>query len=874
MNRQARRKTENNYKDVIEEEINDLVTHEENVLNLAAGNKLKLQNKNSRKISNEVDDDEEDEEIDFIDSQDASNGAAEKLQRVYRQLLKNKIKVDNVFDIQWDEKTKLADLDWQSSANFLDTISKVWGIKVEKTHKDTYRILGNLIRSEIQDPEEEADPSKKIKENLDLAKILSKAIQRQTNDQYGAKTLEKNPDNLDVITYDIEFDVDPLFKKTSAKFDEQGASGLLINNLYMDSNMMLMLESHQPNEQKAEEEERKEMLTQKFLQQNLSQECSNYWRLVDTNNLFSSKCSIAERLSNFKKLLTSSEDGDTLVKLNNEVTQMNNKLKQNSQKATVSESNISAQPAINDIRVDILNDDELQALYDEGVADPFGKDELFGSNRQKTSSLAGFIIDDDEDDSKKQRLGDNEQKSKKETVIEAIIIEENEEDEAKQKAINGEEEAEERKDQEKPNKKVDKGEDEEDEEEKKLKQQEQDDDDDEEEDDKKVILFTAKDKQSDEEDEDKAKSDEEESVEEMEEEEDEEGNIVRRRKVKGPLDFAGIDEKLKTVGRGVHKKFNEEFNELPQPKTNKKKKKNKKSGDDEEENKKYFDFNTKTTEKMDIILANKKKRTIKDYLKSVKFIFEEKDHLFLNEKIFMKVTEEIINPFNVNEIYLEKKNSKNETAINEIILTEINMNDNDDSLDINNNFKNLFALNYGNDEEDEEKFKEQKNHVKIRDLKRKLWDKLRSKILENHANLQKQKQTRKKQEKEEMEQIQFTNMMSELPSMFGESAKRVSMQSCFITILHLANEQTLKLNNQDGEDFGITKESKADLAQELLELKRQQELEEEQEKLKKIEEEEINEDDEEEDLQNSGKKSKSLSDNLNGNQNIEKMQLE
>lgn len=23
-----------------------------------------------------------------------------------------KIKVDNVFDIQWDEKTKLADLDW------------------------------------------------------------------------------------------------------------------------------------------------------------------------------------------------------------------------------------------------------------------------------------------------------------------------------------------------------------------------------------------------------------------------------------------------------------------------------------------------------------------------------------------------------------------------------------------------------------------------------------------------------------------------------------------------------------------------------------------------------------------------------------------
>lgn len=41
----------------------------------------------------------------------------------------------------------------------------------------------------------------------------------------------------------------------------------------------------------------------------------------------------------------------------------------------------------------------------------------------------------------------------------------------------------------------------------------------------------------------------------MEEEEDEEGNIIKRKKIKGILDFDGIDEKLRTVGRGVHKKF-------------------------------------------------------------------------------------------------------------------------------------------------------------------------------------------------------------------------------------------------------------------------------------------------------------------------------
>lgn len=41
----------------------------------------------------------------------------------------------------------------------------------------------------------------------------------------------------------------------------------------------------------------------------------------------------------------------------------------------------------------------------------------------------------------------------------------------------------------------------------------------------------------------------------MEEEEDEEGNIVKRRKIKVTLDFVGVDEKLKTVGKGLHKKF-------------------------------------------------------------------------------------------------------------------------------------------------------------------------------------------------------------------------------------------------------------------------------------------------------------------------------
>lgn len=58
---------------------------------------------------------------------------------------------------------------------------------------------------------------------------------KKTKDTEGESTLEKNTANIDANKYDVEFDVDPLFQKTSAKFDEGGARGLLLNNLTVSS---------------------------------------------------------------------------------------------------------------------------------------------------------------------------------------------------------------------------------------------------------------------------------------------------------------------------------------------------------------------------------------------------------------------------------------------------------------------------------------------------------------------------------------------------------------------------------------------------------------------------------------------------------------
>ena len=45
------------------------------------------------------------------------------------------------------------------------------------------------------------------------------------------KIIETNLSKINVKKFDMEFEVDPLFSKTSAAFDEGGTGGLLLNHL-------------------------------------------------------------------------------------------------------------------------------------------------------------------------------------------------------------------------------------------------------------------------------------------------------------------------------------------------------------------------------------------------------------------------------------------------------------------------------------------------------------------------------------------------------------------------------------------------------------------------------------------------------------------
>jgi condensin complex subunit 2 len=111
---------------------------------------------------------------------------------------------------------------FQAASCTLEASTKIYSCRVDSVHEDTFKILGGLNRTAeggegVAKDEDGGGKSEEAKK---------KAVRR-----HGVNTLEGNPDNLDVKKFDLEFDVDPLFRKTSAAFDEGGARGLLLNHL-------------------------------------------------------------------------------------------------------------------------------------------------------------------------------------------------------------------------------------------------------------------------------------------------------------------------------------------------------------------------------------------------------------------------------------------------------------------------------------------------------------------------------------------------------------------------------------------------------------------------------------------------------------------
>lgn len=117
-------------------------------------------------------------------------------------------------------------INFQRASCTLDGCVKIWTSRVDSVGTETGKLLSNLATEGKTDDdlEEGADG-----DNLDGQDPSQGQRKRKTH--RAESTLAKSAAQLRNKKLDLEFSVDPLFRKTCADFDEGGAQGLLMNHL-------------------------------------------------------------------------------------------------------------------------------------------------------------------------------------------------------------------------------------------------------------------------------------------------------------------------------------------------------------------------------------------------------------------------------------------------------------------------------------------------------------------------------------------------------------------------------------------------------------------------------------------------------------------
>ncbi|XP_075592909.1 condensin complex subunit 2 isoform X2 [Balearica regulorum gibbericeps] len=146
----------------------------------------------------------------------------------------NKITTKNAFGLHLIDymteilKQKDSELtNFKIAAGTLDASAKIYAVRVDAVHADTYKVLGGLGK--------DSAPTK----NMDTPEGDSPApesVKRvQTKKKHSFKTIEQNLNNINVSEANRRCEVDPMFQKTAASFDECSTAGIFLIGLHTQS---------------------------------------------------------------------------------------------------------------------------------------------------------------------------------------------------------------------------------------------------------------------------------------------------------------------------------------------------------------------------------------------------------------------------------------------------------------------------------------------------------------------------------------------------------------------------------------------------------------------------------------------------------------
>ncbi|GAA5886436.1 hypothetical protein JCM5296_001906 [Sporobolomyces johnsonii] len=128
-------------------------------------------------------------------------------------------------------------INFQKASCTLDGCVKIWTSRVDSVATETGKLLSGLGEdAHAQGDEDMNDDGDGDDDEREARKAKKRAAR-------AAATLADDFSKIRVKQFDLEFTVDPLFKKTSADFDEGGAGGILMNHLGCDGNMKVVFDA-------------------------------------------------------------------------------------------------------------------------------------------------------------------------------------------------------------------------------------------------------------------------------------------------------------------------------------------------------------------------------------------------------------------------------------------------------------------------------------------------------------------------------------------------------------------------------------------------------------------------------------------------------
>ncbi|KAJ2683083.1 hypothetical protein IWW39_005695 [Coemansia spiralis] len=178
----------------------------------------------------------------------------EELNQRYEEWMKiaadNKINANNTWDFAlidyFYDMSLLREgdsINFQKASCTLDGCVKIYSSRVDSVATETGRLLSGLAEAPGGKRGRRGGGGGDEEEGGEEEEGDGNGKQKSRRAARSAATLAKDFASISVKKLDLEFSVDPLFKKTSADFDEGGARGLLLNHLCFDADGKIVFDA-------------------------------------------------------------------------------------------------------------------------------------------------------------------------------------------------------------------------------------------------------------------------------------------------------------------------------------------------------------------------------------------------------------------------------------------------------------------------------------------------------------------------------------------------------------------------------------------------------------------------------------------------------